>query len=58
MSAPAPWIPNSPSELVAVAAQLDQFWKDAERRGYAKPSLADELTFLEQYYGAVERGGE
>ena len=32
--------------------------KDAERRGYAKPSLADELTFLEQYYGAVERGGE
>ena len=52
----ASWIPSSPDELLNAATQLDRFWADAERRGYAKPSLADELTALEQHYGAVESG--
>lgn len=54
MSAPAPWIPRSPDVLLDTAAQLDRFWADAERLGYAKPSLADELAFLEQYHGVAE----
>jgi hypothetical protein len=52
----ASWIPSSPDELLDAATQLERFWADAERRGYAKPSLADELAVLEQHYGAVESG--
>lgn len=52
----APWIPSSPDELLSIARQLERFWIDLERRGYAKPSLAEELALLERHYGAVESG--
>lgn len=50
------WVPSSPDELIRTAAELDRFWADAESRGYSKPTLAEELEFIEDYYSEPERG--
>ena len=52
MNAPAPWIPASPDELLDTAGRLDRFWAEAEAKGYAKPTLDEELKGIERYYGA------
>jgi hypothetical protein len=49
----APWIPHSPDELLRVAAQLERFWTEAERRGYAKPPLRVFGFLIDE--GGVER---
>jgi hypothetical protein len=54
----APWIPGSPEALLNLASRLEHYWEELERRGYAKPSLAEELALLERHYGAVESNAD
>jgi hypothetical protein len=54
----APWIPRSPDALLSIASRLERYWEELERRGYAKPSLAEELALLERHYGVVESNAD
>jgi hypothetical protein len=39
--------------LLATAALMDRFWADAERRGWRRPTLAEELDQWERQGAAV-----